>query len=94
MWEAQGLAGRVQGQMASLGVVGSSQVPDGGFAGWDHRTGLTPICLSEEGLRLGVQRQVTVVTWNHRSRGCEGQRPLGTSLFTPPPTPASSPELT
>ena len=50
MWEAQGLAGRVQSQVASLGVIGSSQIPDGGLAGWNHRTGLAPICLSEEGL--------------------------------------------
>lgn len=55
MREAQGLAGRVQGQVASLGVVGSSHVPDGSLSGWDHRAGLTAICLSEEGLRLGIQ---------------------------------------
>lgn len=71
MREAQGLAGRVQGQVASLGVVGSSQVPDGGLAGWDHRTGLAPVCLSEEGFRLGIEGQVTVVTWKDReSTGC------------------------
>ena len=50
MRKAQGLAGRVQGQVASLGVVGSSHVPDGGLAGRDHGAGLTPLCLSEEGL--------------------------------------------
>lgn len=66
MWEARGLAGRVQGEVAGLGVVGASQVPDGGLTGWDRRARLTSICLSEEGLRLGVQGQVTVVTWNHK----------------------------
>lgn len=90
MREAQGLAGRVQGQVASLGVVGSSQVPDGSLSGWDHGTGLTAICLPEEGLRLGIQGQVTVVTWNHRSRKRWRQRPLGTSLSILPDSPSSS----
>lgn len=50
MGEAQGLAGRVQSEVSGLGVVGSSQVPHGGLSGWDHRAGLPPVCLAEEGL--------------------------------------------
>lgn len=75
MGEAQGLAGRVQSEVPGLGVVGSRQIPHGGLSGWDHRAGLPPVCLSEEGLGLVVQWQVAVVAWNHRGRGYEGHKP-------------------
>lgn len=78
MGEGQGLAGRVQGEVPRLGVVGSSQVPHGGLSGWDHRAGLSPISLSEEGLRLGVHWQVAVVAWNHR--GHLSQKPGDTFI--------------